>query len=127
MLKLFRRLLYGNSSKKPIFVIRKNRWLYKNKWISYKKAINILSGVELTYGYMIKNTYYTVHSFEEVVNATVNNPMDIQFTNSTDFSLQELRVLANIRVNNVKDIANNFYKNVKDLEKQVNNLNKYNL
>ena len=59
MLKLLRKWKYGDSSKKPLYVKSKDRWLYKNKWITPHLVINILTESELRYTYTIGEKYYT--------------------------------------------------------------------
>lgn len=125
MLKLFRKWKYGNSSKKPLYIKNKDRWLYKNKWITQHLAINILTESELRYSYTIGEKYYTSSSFSEILDVASKNPLDIKFVNPSEFSVQELRLLANIRTINAKVYTDKFMKEVEKLEEQLNSMNNF--
>lgn len=122
MLRLFRRMKYGDSSKEPIYIKSKDKWLYKNRWIPSYEAINILTGKELRYSYTIGANYYTTNSFSEVLVAAAEHPLDINLVISNEFSIQELEVIAAIRTKKATCFTRKFQKEIEELKDQIKKL-----
>ena len=40
MLRLYRKWKYGDTTTNPLYVPKKNKWLYKNKWVTRNTVIN---------------------------------------------------------------------------------------
>mgnify|MGYP003297490415 CR=1 FL=1 len=119
MLRLFRKMKYGDSSKEPIYIKSKDKWLYKNKWISNYEAIDILTGKELRYSYTIGANYYTTNSFSEVLVAAAKNPLDIDLVIPSEFSIQELEAITAIRAKKATVFTRKFQKQIEELQDQV--------
>lgn len=122
MLRLFRRIKYGDSSKEPIYIKSKDRWLYKNRWIPSHKAIDILTGKKFIYSYTIGPNYYTTNSFSEVLVAAAERPLDIDLVMPNEFSIQELEAITAVRTKKVTFFTRKFQKQIEELQDQVKKL-----
>lgn len=100
MCKLWNRIVYGNSSQ-PKYIRSKNSWLYKNKWVSDSLAYDILADRRLAYSYSLCTgefaSFGDVSSFAEIVSLVKAHPTAIQFPDYTQFSTQELAIIAGIQ------------------------------
>lgn len=98
--KLMNRIRYGKSDR-PRYIRSKHNWLYKNKWIDSDKAYTILSDKTVRYSYEIsKNSYVTfgeVDSFDALVDLVYKYSSHINFTDLSQFSVQELEVLIGVK------------------------------
>jgi hypothetical protein len=98
--KLMNRIRYGKSNK-PRYIRSKHNWLYKNKWIDSNSAYEILSDKSVRYSYEIsKNGYVTfgeVDSFDVLVDLVHKYSSNINFSDLSQFSMQEIDVLIGIK------------------------------
>ena len=98
--KLMNRIRYGKSDR-PRYIRSKHNWLYKKKWLDSDKAYTILSDKSVRYSYEIsKNSYVTfgeVDSFDALVDLVYKYSSHINFTDLSQFSVQELEVLIGVK------------------------------
>lgn len=98
MFRLWRRIKYGDTSKQPKYIAKKDKWLYKNKWYTNIVMYRILGLKERRYSYELRNKdgnydYYTTNNFNSVIEAVYPDPFKIRFPHPEEYDTNENRIL----------------------------------
>lgn len=111
MFKLWRRIKYGDTSKQPKYINKKDKWLYKNKWYTNATMYKILGLKERRYSYELRNRdgnydYYTTNNFNAVIEAVYPDPFKIRFPHPEEYDTNENRILNTLIYNALKEYNN---------------------
>lgn len=120
MLRLYRKWKYGDTTTNPLYVPKKNKWLYKNKWVTRNTVINQYTMDIPSYSF-IKNDgkVCTTSSFDEVIQAAIDNSLR-KFVDIGEFSAQELHVINTIKGFYSMRIFSNYCQEMEDIAKKYN-------
>lgn len=111
MIRLWRRIKYGDTNKQPKYIIKKDKWLYKNKWYTNIAMYKLLDLKEKQYSYELRNKdgnydYYTTNNFNSVIEAVYPDPFKIRFPHPEEYDTNENRILNTLIYNALKDYSN---------------------
>ena len=111
MIRLWRKIIYGDTNKYPKYISKKDKWLYKNKWYTNAAMYKLLGLKEKQYSYELRNKdgnydYYTTNNFNSVIEAVYPDPFKIRFPHPEEYDTNENRILNILIYNALKDYSN---------------------
>lgn len=111
MFKLWRRIKYGDTSKQPKYVSKKDRWLYKNKWYTNIEIYKLLGLKERQYSYELRDNngnyqFRVTNNFNAVIEAVYPDPFKIRFPHPEEYDTNENRILNTLIYNALKEYNN---------------------
>lgn len=128
MFKLFRKLKYGDTTKFPKYIEKKNKWLYKNKWYTYNGLCYQLDlkNIFTFYHYEFRNQdgYYDsfeVDNFNKIIEKLLEDPFKIRFPYPNEFDKKQHQIINTIIYKAVKDYNNKIVNKLKDFQDQMLN------
>lgn len=121
MFKLWRRIKYGDTSKQPKYVSKKDRWLYKNKWYTNIEMYKLLGLKERQYSYELRDNngnyqFRVTNNFNAVIEAVYPDPFKIRFPHPEEYDTNENRVLNTLIYNALKEYNNKIKDHIKDFQ-----------
>lgn len=111
MIRLWRRIKYGDTNKYPKYISKKDKWLYKNKWYTNVAMYKLLGLKEKQYSYELRNKdgnydYYTTNNFNSVIEVVYPDPFKIRFPHPEEYDANENRILNTLIYNALKEYSN---------------------
>lgn len=121
MIRLWRRIKYGDTDKQPKYIIKKDKWLYKNKWYTNTAMYKLLGLKEKQYSYELRNKdgnydYYTTNNFNSVIEAVYPDPFKIRFPHPEEYDTNENRILNTLIYNALKDYSNEVKEHIRKFQ-----------
>ena len=121
MIRLWRRIKYGDTDKQPKYIIKKDKWLYKNKWYTNTAMYKLLGLKEKQYSYELINKdgnydYYTTNNFNSVIEAVYPDPFKIRFPHPEEYDTNENRILNTLIYNALKDYSNEVKEHIRKFQ-----------
>lgn len=121
MIRLWRRIKYGDTDKQPKYIIKKDKWLYKNKWYTNTAMYKLLGLKEKQYSYELRNEdgnydYYTTNNFNSVIEAVYPDPFKIRFPHPEEYDTNENRILNTLIYNALKDYSNEVKEHIRKFQ-----------
>lgn len=115
MCKLWNRIFYGESQM-PKYIAHKSKWLYKNKWVSDHIAYDALANNHISYTYSLCTgefaSFGDTYDFNEIIELVRKYPTTISFPDYTQFSTQELTIIAGIQKQLIEKKRNEIIKTI---------------
>ena len=121
MIRLWRRIKYGDTNKQPKYISKKDKWLYKNKWYTNTAMYKLLGLKEKQYSYELRNKdgnydYYTTNNFNSVIEAVYPDPFKIRFPHPEEYDANENRILNTLIYNALKDYSNEVKEHIRKFQ-----------
>lgn len=114
-MKILNRIIYGNTIDSPKYITKRKSWLLNNEWSNTSDILYSLGNEFLEYNWYSKSQGIQVsHSFDEVLEGLINDPMTFKVLSVTEYSTQELNHLLAVQKSLVSE---QFDKRVKDINK----------
>lgn len=121
MIRLWRKIIYGDTNKQPKYIIKKDKWLYKNKWYTNTAMYKLLGLKGKQYSYELRNKdgnydYYTTNNFNSVIEAVYPDPFKIRFPHPEEYDTNENRILNTLIYNALKDYSNEVKEHIRKFQ-----------
>lgn len=121
MIRLWRKIIYGDTNKYPKYISKKDKWLYKNKWYTNATMYKLLGLKEKQYSYELRNKdgnydYYTTNNFNSVIEAVYPDPFKIRFPHPEEYDTNENRILNTLIYNALKDYSNEVKEHIRKFQ-----------
>lgn len=121
MIRLWRKIIYGDTNKYPKYISKKDKWLYKNKWYANAAMYKLLGLKEKQYSYELRNKdgnydYYTTNNFNSVIEAVYPDPFKIRFPHPEEYDTNENRILNTLIYNALKDYSDEVKEHIRKFQ-----------
>ena len=121
MIRLWRKIIYGDTNRYPKYISKKDKWLYKNKWYTNAAMYNLLGLKGKQYSYELRNKdgnydYYTTNNFNSVIEAVYPDPFKIRFPHPEEYDTNENRILNTLIYNALKDYSNEVKEHIRKFQ-----------
>ena len=121
MIRLWRKIIYGDTNRYPKYISKKDKWLYKNKWYTNAAMYKLLGLKGKQYSYELRNKdgnydYYTTNNFNSVIEAVYPDPFKIRFPHPEEYDTNENRILNTLIYNALKDYSNEVKEHIRKFQ-----------
>ena len=112
---ILNKIIYGDTKDNPKYIDNKKSWLLNNKWSNTSDILYELGNEYLEYNwYSHKEGVQVSHSFDEVLEGLINDPVGFKILSATEYSSQELNHLLAVQKALVSETLE---KRIKDIHK----------
>lgn len=121
MFRLWRKIKYGDTSKQPKYISKKDKWLYKNKWYTNIEMYKSLGLKKRQYNYELRDNngnyqLYTTNNFNIVIEAAYLDPFKIRFPYPEEYDINENTILNILVYNALKDYNNKMRERISEFQ-----------